>query len=163
MIPTYRTILYATDLSPNAAHAFRHALGIARCHDANIHILHVLPEMDAATVNYVATVMGEERFADLELEHESEVAEKIRKRLADFVREELAGRDEETERVAGIEVHHGPPALGILEAAERLGADLVVMGSHGKGLLKHAFLGSVAERVLRKAPSPIMVVPLPRS
>ena len=51
-------------------------------------------------------------------------------------------------------------AAEILQAADRLEADLVVVGSHGKGGLHYAFLGSVAEKVLRKIHRPVLVVPL---
>jgi nucleotide-binding universal stress UspA family protein len=160
MIPTYKTILYATDLTPNAAHAFRHAVGIARCHQARIFILHVLPEMEPAVLNYVSTVMGEDRLADLELAHKAEVKDEISKRLHEFAKAELADRPDDVDRIAGIEIHHGNPATEILRAADRLNADIIVLGSHGKGALKYAFLGSVAEKVLRKSQRPVLVVPL---
>lgn len=160
MIPTYKNILYATDLTENAAHAFRHAVGIARCHRARISILHVLPETEPAVLNYVSTVMGEDRLADLELAHKAEVQDEIRKRLHEFAKAELADRPDDVERIDGIEIHHGNPAAEILKAADRLNADLIVLGSHGKGALKYAFLGSVAEKVLRKSQRPVVVVPL---
>jgi len=160
VIPKYKTILYATDLTPNAANAFRHAVGIARCHQARISILHVLPEMEPAVLNYVSTVMGEDRLAELELSHKAEVRDEIRKRLHEFAKTELADTPEDVERIAGIEVHHGNPAAEILKAADRLNADLIILGSHGKGKLKYAFLGSVAEKVLRKTLRPVVVVPL---
>lgn len=160
MIPKYKTILYATDLSDNAAHAFRHAIGLSRSDNARIHLLHVLPEVDAAMLNYISTVMGEGKLASYELEHKEEVKDQIRLRLLKFAKEELAGHPEDLERIAAIEVHHGNPVVQILEAADRVNADLIVMGTHGKGMIKHAFLGSVAEKVLRKVHRPVLVVPL---
>jgi len=50
------------------------------------------------------------------------------------------------------------PSLGIVEAAEELGADLIVMGTRGLAGIKHMLLGSVAERVLRQAPCPVVTV-----
>jgi nucleotide-binding universal stress UspA family protein len=160
MIPIYRTLLYATDLSANAAHAFRHAIAVARRFDARIHILHVLPEVDAAVMNYIATAMGEERLANLELEHKAEVKDGIRQRLHRFAKEELVDRPEDVGRILDIEVHHGNAVDRILDAADRIGADLIVIGSHGKGRLKYVLLGSVAEKVLRKSERPVLVVPL---
>lgn len=157
MIPEYKTILYATDLSPNAALAFRHAISLARHYGAEIHILHVLPDVEPAVVNYVATVMGEDRLADLELEHKDEILEEIRRRLERFAQTELSDHPGDLERVVGTEVVHGSPAIEILEAADRVDADLIVMGSHGKGRLRHVFLGSVAERVLAKSKRPVFV------
>ncbi len=160
MIPKYKTILYATDLSANAAHAFRHAIGLARSYQAKIHILHVLPEVEPAMLNYISTVMGEDRLADFELEHKEEVKDQIRKRIHQFAKEELVNHPDDVERIADIEVHHGNPVAQILATADRLAADLIVLGSHGKGRFKYAFLGSVAEKLLRKSQRPALVVPL---
>lgn len=157
MIPEYKTILYATDLSPNAAQAFRHAVSLARHYDGRIHILHVLPNVDSAVVNYVSTVMGEGRLGAFEVEHKREVVEEIERRIARFAEEELPDHPEDRGRVAEIRVAHGDPAAQILEAAEEVDADLIVVGSHGKGRLRHVFLGTVAERVLRKSRRPVFV------
>lgn len=55
-------------------------------------------------------------------------------------------------------VQEGKPATTILEAIDELAPDLVVMGTHGRSRLDHLLIGSVAERVLRKAPCPILAV-----
>jgi nucleotide-binding universal stress UspA family protein len=56
-------------------------------------------------------------------------------------------------------VPDGPVAQAILDAAERYGADLIVMGTHGRTGLQRVLLGSVAESVLRRSPVPVLVVP----
>lgn len=160
MIPHYGKILVATDLTPNAENAFRHAVALARCHNAEIYLLHVLPNVDQAVLNYVSTVMGEEKLANLELDHEGEVVTKIRERLEKFAAEELSDHPEDRGRLAGIEVHHGNAVAITLQTADRLDVDMIVVGSHGKGALKYAFLGSVAEKLLRKSHRPITVIPL---
>ena len=55
-------------------------------------------------------------------------------------------------------VVHGNPYLEIVRLAEEESVDLIVMGTHGRSGLKHFFIGSVAEKVLRKAPCPVLVV-----
>ena len=160
MIPEYKKILVATDLTPNAEFAFRHAVAIARCHGGEMTLLHVLPKVDQAVLNYVSTVMGTEKLADFEIQHEGEVAEDIRQRIADFAKDELSDHPEDLKRVVGIEVHHGDAVAMILEASDRLDVDLIVLGSHGKGKMTYAFLGSVAEKLLRKSKRPVTVVPL---
>ncbi len=160
MIPEYKTILYATDLTPNAAFALRHAIGIARKYDAQVKVLHVLAEVDASVVNYVATVMGEDRLADFELQHHKEVADEIKKRIESFASAELNSDSKDLDRIVGITARHGNPIAEILEEADECDADLIVVGSHGKGALSYAFLGSVAEKLLRKSHRPVLVVPL---
>jgi nucleotide-binding universal stress UspA family protein len=58
-----------------------------------------------------------------------------------------------------VEVHHGDPASMILGVADRLDVDMIVLGSHSKGKLHYAFLGSVAEKILRKTHRVVVIVP----
>ena len=120
----------------------------------------MLPVVEAAVVNYVSTLMGKDQLDDLELAHKEEVKDMIRKRLHEFAKQELGDHPEDVERLKEIEVHHGNPVANILEMADRIDADLIVLGSHGKGALKYAFLGSVAEKVLNKSHRPMLIVPL---
>lgn len=75
------------------------------------------------------------------------------------------------ERVAAIRAHGlaarfilraGPPADEIVKAARELHADLVVMGTRGRGGIERLFLGSVADRVIRGAPCPVVTVRAPQ-
>jgi len=56
----------------------------------------------------------------------------------------------------------GYPADEILKKADDLNCDLVVMGTHGKGLVRQAFFGSVAKKVLRRVRKPVFIIPLPK-
>jgi nucleotide-binding universal stress UspA family protein len=64
-----------------------------------------------------------------------------------------------TQRIAGIQVVVGYPADEILNKIEELGCDALIMGTHSKGVVTHTFLGSVAERVLRRNRKPTIVIP----
>ena len=72
-----------------------------------------------------------------------------------------AWKAEYEEAVLRPMVREGKPATTILEVAADLDPDLIVIGSHGRGGLDHLLLGSVTERVLRKATAPVLVVRLP--
>jgi len=160
MLPNYQNILIATDLSPNSEYAFKHAVVLARTSQAKIHLLHIVPEIDPGFRSYVAAVMGEGKLEKFESLHESEARAEIKRELEEFAREELADHPEDFANIAGIEVLHGHPVTQILQAAERLNADVIVMGTHGKGALEHTFLGSVAEKVLHKSKCPVFTIPL---
>lgn len=160
MLPNYRNILIATDLTSNAVHAFKHAVMMARRNNARLHLLHVVPEVDAAVRTYVSTVMGAGSLDHFEKQHEDEARDEMKKRLETFAREELADHPEDLDRIAGIEVLHGHPVAQILLEAERVEADVIILGTHGKGAVEYTFLGSVAEKVLRKSKRPVFVVPL---
>lgn len=150
----YGRILYAIDLSDHDDHVLREAIALAAQNGAELLVLHVMQEMDAAVVNYVASVIGEDRFADLELDHEAELKVQLQERIA-----RIAG--DEASRKVSVEVCHGLPVGEILKTAESWNADLVVLGSHGRGRLQTLFLGSVAEQLLHRLTRPALVVPLP--
>ncbi len=161
MLPNYKNILIATDLTPNSEHAFKHAVILARPSNAKIHLLHIVPEIDAGFRSYVSSVMGQGNLEKFESKHEEEARVEIKRELEEFAREELADHPEDFKNIGAIEVHHGHPVSEILQAADRVDADVIVLGTHGKGAMAHTFLGSVADKVLRRSRRPVFVVPLP--
>jgi nucleotide-binding universal stress UspA family protein len=162
MLPTYKKILVATDLTPNARQAFKHAVLMAKqSEETKIYLLHAIPQVDTNVRSYVSAIMGEGQLEVLESQHETQAREEISRRLKLFTEEELAGRPADLKNIAGIKVVHGEAVSQILKYAKEIDADVIVMGTHGKGALEHAFLGSVAEKVLRKSKRPVFVVPIP--
>ena len=160
MLPNYSNILVATDLTENSVQAFKHAVMMARRNKCNIHLLHVVPDVDASMRSYISAMMAEGSLDKFESQHENEARELIQQRLKTFAEEELADHPEDLERVASIEVLHGNPVARILQQADAVNADVIVMGSHGKGPMEYAFLGSVTEKVLRKTRRPVFVIPI---
>jgi nucleotide-binding universal stress UspA family protein len=160
MLPSYKNILIATDLTPNSKHAFKHAVLLARHSMAKIHLLHVVPEVDSSFRSYVSSIMGEGKLEEFESQHEDQARTKIRKELEAFAREELTDHPEDFKNIASVDVVHGHAVSQILQAADRLNVDVIVMGTHGKGALQHTFLGSVAEKVLHKSNKPVFVIPI---
>jgi nucleotide-binding universal stress UspA family protein len=140
-----RTILVTTDLSATSQKAFGLARQLAGAFGAKILAVHVHQlEMPAFAVEYSGLAL-----ADLERRHE----EDSRRRL-----EELAhqlGENVETVIVPGV------PHLEIVRLAKERAADLIVMATHGGGFFSHAILGSTTERVLRRAPCPVLAVRAP--
>ena len=78
--------------------------------------------------------------------------------LAELVDQRFAGRAEVV-----TEVPRGSPHIEIVRLAEERGADLIVMATHGRGFISHAILGSTTERVVRRAPCPVLVIRRPES
>ena len=160
MLPVYRNILFACDLSENASQPFRHALNLACLQAGTIHVLHVLPDMGSEAVNYVSNRIGKERLNSLEITHEREAVKLLQEEMNRFVTRELETCTEDWCRIANIEVHRGNPVVEILKAADRLQADIIVLGCSAKGSLKHALLGSVADQILEKCVRPVLTVPI---
>ena len=161
MLPNYKNILVPTDLSSNAVHAFRHAIMMARRNKARLHLLHVIPEVDASMRSYISAMMVKGSLNRFESEHEEQARLAIQKELREFAEQELADHPEDLQRIASIAVIHGHPVAEILKTADQLDADVIVVGSHGKGSVEYAFLGSTAEKVLRKSRRPVFVIPVP--
>ena len=162
MIPKIQTVLYATDLSKNSAYAFRYAVNTARQHNAKIHLLHVIgalsPQEEALILVYVEQKELDRRRKDAN----EDLRQKIEERLKQFAERELKDDPETMKRVVGIHVVEGDPATEILNMSDKLGSDIVIMGTHGKGVIGHAFLGSVAEKILRRIHKPVYIIPLPK-
>ncbi len=153
MIPKIKKILYTTDLSPNSAYAFRYAINSAKKHDATIIILHVVEEM--------APFFQEKRLKTISEKKITEAMDRIRNQLKIFCDRELKDDPECADRVVSIEVCQGYPPEEILKKADELNCDVIVMGTHGKGVIRHSFLGSAAQKVLRRVRKPVFIIPLP--
>jgi nucleotide-binding universal stress UspA family protein len=161
MLPNYKTILYATDLTPNSEYAFKHAMLLARKSAAKVYILHVVPEVDASFRSYVTSMIGEGKLESFESDHEKQARATLEERLKEFTKKELADFPDDLKNIQNVDVVHGNAVAEILKKADTLDADVVVMGTHGKGVLAHTFLGSVAEKVLQKSKRPVFVIPIP--
>jgi nucleotide-binding universal stress UspA family protein len=145
-----KTILVPCDFSDYAEHAFQWALGFAEKWGAKIVVVHAAPLF--SRMAYPESVY----LVDL-AKMEDELIADAEKRLQEFVAKKETGTvSVETQAVLG------DPFWEICQAAEREHADLIVMGSHGRTGLAHVLLGSVAERVVRHAPCPVLVARLPR-
>ena len=133
-------ILVPIDFSRDSEDAVDCAVGLAQQFQARLTLLHSVYVPEAADVNLAA-------YLD---KIESESAEQMaarRKRVED------AGVTADSLMV------RGSPSHKITETARDKQADLIVMGTHGRTGLRHMLIGSVAERVVRLAPCPVMVVP----
>ena len=162
MIPKIQRILYATDLSPNSAYAFRYAINSAIKHDAKIIILHVFESPSPTVRAQMGFYLNEEQIKKIFDERVSSALERIKKRLRTFSDKELKDYPKAADRIDSIEVCEGFPADTILEKADELECDAIVLGTHGKGIVANTFLGSVTKRVLRRTRKPVFIIPLPR-
>jgi nucleotide-binding universal stress UspA family protein len=153
MMPEIKKILYTTDLSPNSAYAFRYAINSAKKHDADVIILHVVQES--------APFFEEERLKMISEKKVAEAMDQIKDRLQILSDKERIEDPQSTDRVVSIEVCEGYPPEEILRKADELSCDVIVMGTHGKGIIRHSFLGSTAQKVLRRVRKPVFIIPLP--
>ncbi|MCK9273648.1 MAG: universal stress protein [Syntrophales bacterium] len=161
MIPRIKKILYATDLSKNSAYAFRYAINTAQKHEAEVVTLHVIEPLPQNAQIWMDLYVKDNKNKYLE-ENMKKAAETIRERWKIIKEKELADYPESAVREGNILVEEGYPAEVILRVADENNCDVIVMGTHSKGAVMHTFLGSVAERVLRRTRKPVFIIPLPK-
>jgi nucleotide-binding universal stress UspA family protein len=138
-----RRILYPTDFSENAAAAWPYALHMVEQLGARVLLLHVTPGPYPAPETFLSAEQWGEIFA-------------AHRREAEVQLGALASTAPEVK--AEILVTRGVPFLEIARVAGERKADLIVMGTHGRTGLAHTLMGSVAERVVRMAPCPVLTV-----
>jgi nucleotide-binding universal stress UspA family protein len=137
------TILVPVDFSTPGREALAYAVAFAARCEAKLLVLHVVE------IPYVGSGLGEIELPPVE----ADIREPVAENLARMVNEIVAGR-------VPVETltRTGQPWFEITEAARELRADLVIVGTHGYTGLKHVLMGSTAERVVRHAPCPVLVV-----
>lgn len=139
-----RRLLVPLDFSSSSLRAFHYAFALAECFDGELSLLHVVPPPVLPEWGYAHLARRDER---LKLA--------AQRRLEEFVR----AHGPATARVRQLLVRAGEPHFQIPEAAREQNADLVVIATHGESLVPHCLLGNTAEQVVRRAPSPVWVVP----
>lgn len=161
MKPVIKKILYATDLTPNSSHALSHAINLAQSVDAQIVSLYVFDHPSFTIPVHVEDHIPQDKQAAFEEERIAETKERMKKRFQIICEKEHADAPECARRLAFVEVATGYPAELILTKADELDCDIIVMGTHGKGLISQTFLGSMAKKVLSRTRKPVYVIPLP--
>jgi len=154
-----KRILYATDLSEGSLSSFKNAMEIARKFDAGLVILHVLEEMTPGTVSMLQWVQGDKITKKHYDEFKTHSIDKIRTQIGEICDKEFSDDATCKERIVENHVVIGYPAEEILNKLDDLKCDAIVMGTHSKGAITHTFLGSVAERVLRRVRKPVFIFP----
>ncbi len=161
MIPRIKKILYATDLTKNSAYAFRYAVNSAQKHDAEIHIFHVIEPIPSQIQSMLYPYMGSDEIQKRDDEAKRNLSQRIEARIREFARRDLQKDHETLKRVASIQVVIGDPAEKILKRIDELQADILIIGMHGRDIIKHTFLGRTSERVLSRIRKPVYIIPIP--
>ncbi len=156
-----KTILFATDLGAFTSHALLHVELLARQFKARVVLVHAVPpfgEFAAAVVKSHCSDSVKQEV--LNEPHIKGLIDSIREEIFEtLVSPEFAELDV-AKWVNNIVVAPGNPAAVVLEQAEWLRADMIVIGSHGTRALDGHLLGSVAAKILQLAKVPVLMVPM---
>ena len=142
IVTTPKTILVPVDFSETSEHALACAQSFAQTFGATLHVLHVIPDPHSQAWSIEATGMN---LGSLMETWEADAKERL---------DRLALGDLPSERATRV----GQPYREVIRYADTHNVDLIVMGTHGRGAIEHMLLGSVAEKVVRTAPCPVLTV-----
>ena len=142
-----KKVLVATDFGPASESALRYAQALARGFGAELHVLHVVE-------NLLTRAIDGYGYAAISPEVQLDVETAGLKQTEALVSEE----DRQELHAKAATVTSNSPATEIVDYARNNGIDLIVVGTHGRGAIAHIFMGSVAERVVRTAPCPVLTV-----
>ena len=141
-----KTVLVPTDFSDASESALRYGKAMAEAFGASLHVVHVMEDL-------LAHAWAAEVYVSSMPQLRDEIEKESRQRL-----ETLLGEGDRTKFRAEIALLAGNPFLEIIRYAKAHDVDLIVMGTHGRGPIAHMLLGSVAEKVVRKSPCPVLTV-----
>lgn len=144
--PLPKRILIPVDVAEFRRRAFRLGVHLASLNDAEVILLTVVDDRFPYPDIFSFHVPNEDYYKH------------IRERAYDILKRVIAEAPEDA-RIRPM-VSRGNPAKVIVEVAEREGAELIIMTSHTSRGLEHMILGSVADKVLRSTPCPVLVIPI---
>lgn len=147
----YEKILIPTDYSDCSRRALDVGLRLAGTFGSKVICLHASEDVSPT------------RFTEESMDEVHETLDENEQRLSEIARDRLTRLGEAGEKVASVDaidfrVVSGNPASSILQAAEDLGVDLIVIGTHGRSGFADKLMGSTAERVARRAACCVLVV-----
>jgi nucleotide-binding universal stress UspA family protein len=146
-MPVFSNVLVATDFGDSSRAALAYARHIAGAFGSTLHVLHVAG-------NVVAEAVGVEGYTTDYLALQREVEEAARSELQALITE----ADRRTLSARTEVLTADAPAQAIVAFARKIPADLIVIGTHGRRQAVDSAIGSVAERVARTAPCPVLTV-----
>jgi nucleotide-binding universal stress UspA family protein len=145
-----KNVLVATDFGEASDAALTYGRTLAGRFGAKLHVLHVAQ-------NLYLNAFGAENFAAIAPTLQQELEAAARKQLDEL----LVDSDKSGPPAIGVLLTAPSPAFAIADYAREHDIDLIVMGTHGRGAISHFLMGSVAERVVRMAPCPVLTVKHP--
>lgn len=142
-----KNILVATDFSEPSDAALAYGRELARTFRAQLTVVHVVE-------NVAARAYGADGFVFVEPDLQPAVEAAGRTQVNAL----LSDEDRDVLQAEAVVITSNAPALAIVDYAKMNAVDLIVMGTHGRGAVAHLLMGSVAERVVRTAPCPVLTL-----
>lgn len=143
---SFQNILVPVDDSPISYAAVEHALSLAKLSNATVTLLSVVAVDPFVGVDFYQVAPAiTEHF----MQAEAHAKTQLQDIAQSFIRDGIS---------VNTKIHHGPASESIIFVADEIGADLIIMGSHGRTGMKRLILGSVARTVLSESHIPVLIV-----
>jgi len=146
--PKYKKVLFCTDFSESSDCAFDYAFGIAKRDEAVLYILHIISINPHAS--YLDNYMTKEYWDKLKVTMQEDLDKKYNDQYLSQIKDKTkvkfvtkSGREDEE----------------ILKFVGKEKIDIIVIGTHGRTGIEHVFVGSVAEKIVRRSPIPVFIIP----
>ena len=150
--PKYKKVLFCTDFSENSDCAFDYAFGIAKRDEAVLYILHIISANPHSS--YVDNYMTRDYWDKLKVTIQEDVDKKYNDQYLNKIKDKTkvkfvskSGREDEE----------------ILKFCREENMDIIVIGTHGRTGVDYLFIGSVAEKIVRRSPIPVFIIPYKKS
>src|SRR5690606_5444744 len=154
------SILYATDLGLYASYVLQHALALSRSFNADLYVVHAVKPMGLFAESVLQTYLDDETLEELRRSGLDTVMASIEQRVLEGFRDELGETQQDLQLVRAVRVVQGDPPVVILDEAQKLGVDLLVVGSHSHGADLAVPLGRTAARAVQLSEVPVYLVPM---
>ena len=155
-----RSILYATDLGLYASYVLQHALALSRSFKAELYVVHAVEPMGLFAESVLQTYLDECTLGELRRNGLGTVMSSIEQRVFEGFHDELGEGQQDLQLIRAVRVLQGDPPAVILDEAQKLGVDLLVVGSHSHGTDLTVPLGRTAARIVQLSEAPVYLVPM---
>lgn len=155
-----KTILLATDLGVATPHLLEHAANLSQQYQAKLVVIHSIEPLGAVGQAILTSYLPSETSQALTTDGIDALAKQVRAQIIDHLTEEFMAGQDALSRVGDVIVRLGQPADTILQAAQSVEADMIIMGNRSdqNGITDE--MGTVTRKVIRATKIPVYVVPL---
>ena len=161
-MPDIKTIVYATGLGGGAPHVFLYALSLARQYDAKNEIVCGMPSFRQYTHQVAEIYLGRKESEEFFQQARDKVIQDLENQVEAMCKSAIIDDPAGFQYVNSINVIEDVPDQAILQYAEKVNADMIVMGAHRSTTKKGALLGSCAFKVVHESSVPVLLVRIPK-
>lgn len=161
MIPKIDSIVYATGLGSGAPYVFRYALSLARQYHAKITVVCGLPPINTQAQALADTYLGDKKSQSFHQQARERVRQEVESQVEAMCRSAVVDDPDGFQFVAHIKVIEAQPDHAVMQCADEVSADVIVMGTHRRTMDKGALLGSCAVKVVHQSTIPVLLVRIP--